>query len=112
MLPVLRAALERQLRFRREQLARLRERDEGSSDAQLPDGRTREAALALREVDALVAAGARRAISDIAAALDRMRRGRYGYCRSCGGRIPLAVLEAVPKTTLCLACQIRRDHGR
>jgi DnaK suppressor protein len=82
------------------------------SDGQLSDGWTQEAAPALREVDALVAAGARRAVGDIASALDRMRRGRYGDCRSCGDAIPLAVLEAIPQTTLCLACQIRRDHGR
>lgn len=113
MLPALRAALERQLRFRREQLARLGERDEAAgpeSGAEPPDSRTQEATRALREVDALVAAGARRAVDDISMALDRMRAGRYGHCRSCGDHIPLAVLAAIPKTTLCLACQIRRDH--
>ena len=114
MLPALRAALERQLRFRREQLARLGERDEAFgpvSGAELPDTRTQEATRALREVDALVAAGARRALDDISTALARMQEGRYGHCRSCGDRIPLAVLAAVPKTTLCLTCQIRRDDG-
>ena len=59
----------------------------------------------LHEVDALVLAGARRALADIELALVRMRTGRYGYCRSCDGRIPLVVLEAIPRTTLCLACQ-------
>jgi RNA polymerase-binding transcription factor DksA len=34
-----------------------------------------------------------------------MRTGHYGYCRICGTGIPLLVLEAIPKTTLCLACQ-------
>ena len=61
--------------------------------------------LALREVDALVAAGAHRALADIEMALSRIRTGRYGYCRSCEGPIPLVVLEAIPKTTLCLTCQ-------
>jgi DnaK suppressor protein len=109
-LPALRAVLEQQLRFRREQLARLAERGEafeGVSGAKLPRGRTQGAELALREVDALVAAGARRALHDIQVALNRMRAGRYGHCRSCGDRIPLAMLEAIPKTTVCLSCQIR-----
>ena len=55
--------------------------------------------------DDLVAAGARRALADIELALTRIRTGRYGYCRSCNARIPLVVLEAIPKTTLCLGCQ-------
>jgi DnaK suppressor protein len=59
----------------------------------------------LREVDALVAAGARQALADIELALVRIRTGHYGYCRSCGARIPLVLLEAIPKTTLCLVCQ-------
>ena len=112
-LPVLRAVLERQLRFRREQLARLDECGEAleASDVAEPaDDRVPEAARAVREVDALVAAGARRALNDIEVALDRMRAGHYGHCRSCGGRIPLAVLEAIPKTTVCLTCQARRDR--
>jgi RNA polymerase-binding transcription factor len=112
-LPVLRAVLERQLRFRREQLARLDECGEAleaSDGAESADDRVPVAARAVREVDALVAAGARRALNDIEVALDRMRAGRYGHCRSCGGRIPLAVLEAIPKTTVCLTCQARRDR--
>jgi DnaK suppressor protein len=107
-LPVLRAALERQRHFRREQLAQL-DGNCGTQERPAPavasGGEDRETILALREVDALVAAGARRALADIEMALSRMRTGRYGYCRSCEGPIPLVVLEAIPKTTLCLTCQ-------
>jgi RNA polymerase-binding transcription factor DksA len=113
-LPALRAALEQQRRFRREQLAHLNASGRGtnsSTRADLPEGQDREAALALREVDALVAAGARRALVDIELALVRIHTGRYGHCRSCAGRIPVAVLEAIPKTTLCLACQWRGERG-
>jgi len=101
-LPSLRATLEEQHRFRSEQLARL----EACSRQQVPsDPGAREAVLALREVDELLAAGARRALTDIELALVRMHTGRYGDCRSCGDGIPLTLLEAIPKTTLCLACQ-------
>lgn len=107
-LPALRIELEQQRHFRREQLA-LIDADGGtrlpSTDADPTDHRGEEARRALREVDTLVVAAARRALADIELALLRMRTGRYGLCRSCGRRIPVVVLEAIPKTTLCLACQ-------
>ena len=112
-LPALRATLERQLQFRHEQLGQLDRCGEGREfalSAEPPDGCDPGAALALREVNALVAAGARRALADIELALERMRKGGYGRCRSCGVHIPLAVLEVIPKTTLCLTCQTRRDR--
>jgi RNA polymerase-binding transcription factor DksA len=113
-LPALRAVLEQQRSFRREQLALIDAGDEtrvSSADAGPTGGRDEEGTHALREVNALVVAGARRALADIELALVRIRTGRYGLCRSCGNRIPVAVLEAVPKTTLCLACQYRGERG-
>jgi DnaK suppressor protein len=114
-LPVLRAALEQQRRFRREQLAQLAGNArtyEWPASAGSSDPRNKEMVLALREVDALVSAGARRALADIELALARMRTGCYGDCRSCGARIPLVLLEAIPKTTLCLVCQLGRTQRR
>jgi DnaK suppressor protein len=106
-LPDLRAALERQRDFRREQLAQI---DLHGPTRTLPAAndavdRAEEPTSALREVEALVAAGARRALIDIELALARIRTGDYGCCRMCGTAIPLAVLEAIPKSTLCLVCQ-------
>jgi DnaK suppressor protein len=34
-----------------------------------------------------------------------MKEGTYGQCEVCGGRIPLARLEALPYATMCIACQ-------
>jgi DnaK suppressor protein len=104
-LPDLRAALERQRDFRREQLAQI---DLHGPTRTLPAAndavdRAEEPTSALREVEALVAA--RRALIDIELALARIRTGDYGCCRMCGTAIPLAVLEAIPKSTLCLVCQ-------
>jgi DnaK suppressor protein len=65
----------------------------------------------VREVEALVAAGARRALADIEVALARMQTGRYGYCRMCGAEIPVVVLDAIPSTTVCLACQQSADRS-
>jgi RNA polymerase-binding transcription factor DksA len=105
-LPALRAELERQREFRDEQLAHLVSHDD---DRTLPAGygpraTDGDAGRALREVRTLVAAGARQALADIDLALARMNDGSYGQCRACDADIPLAVLTAIPATTLCRAC--------
>jgi RNA polymerase-binding transcription factor DksA len=33
-----------------------------------------------------------------------MNDGSYGRCRACGAGIALAVLTAIPATTVCRAC--------
>ena len=99
-LPVLRAALEQQRRFRRKQLAQLDGNGrtyEWPAPAGSSDPRSRETALALREVDALVSAGARRALADIELASARMRTGCYGDCRSCGGAHPSSYSGRSPR---------------
>ena len=103
-----RLALEQQHRFRSEQLASLVEKE--SADSADPSGpEDQQAVCARREVDAVLRAGARRALIDIELALARLDTGRYGFCRSCGTPIPLALLEAIPKTTLCLACRCHEE---
>ncbi len=37
-------------------------------------------------------------------ALDRIEKGEYGICESCGEPIPVARLEVLPYATLCVAC--------
>jgi DnaK suppressor protein len=105
-LPALRKELERQRDFRNEQLAHLVAHDENrmSLVGYGPRAMHGDAAQALDEVRALVAAGARQALADIELALARMNDGTYGRCRVCDADIPLAVLTAIPKTTLCQAC--------
>jgi RNA polymerase-binding transcription factor DksA len=51
-------------------------------------------------------------LSDIERALGRFEDGTYGICESCGTRIELARLEAVPEARCCLACQTRRESRR
>ncbi len=41
-------------------------------------------------------------------ALERIEDGRYGLCESCSSAIPIARLEALPYTTLCVTCAQRR----
>lgn len=41
-------------------------------------------------------------------ALERLDQGEYGICESCGVAIPIARLEVLPYTTLCVECAQRR----
>lgn len=42
-------------------------------------------------------------------ALDMIKQGTYGFCTSCGEKIPAARLEAAPETTLCLSCRQKSE---
>jgi DnaK suppressor protein len=37
-------------------------------------------------------------------ALERLNEGSYGVCESCGTAIPVARLEVLPYTTVCVEC--------
>lgn len=67
-------------------------------------------AAALKEVHELVKIGALCALDDIELALMRIRVGKYGRCRNCDVDIPLAVLESIPQSTLCLSCSRSCSH--
>ena len=46
-----------------------------------------------------------RELTQIERALTRLKQGTYGLCESCGGKIPVGRLNALPYTTLCIDCQ-------
>ncbi|MGA9309750.1 MAG: TraR/DksA C4-type zinc finger protein [Pseudonocardiaceae bacterium] len=101
-LRTLRGMLLEQRSFRLEQLAGLRATDGRTVDTGVTDT---DAGRARREVAALVADGARRAMADIELALASMVAGHYGCCHACHTHIPLAILEVIPQARLCLSCQ-------
>jgi hypothetical protein len=111
---ILRAALEQQRRFRCKQLAQLDGNGrtyEWPAPAGSSDPRSRETALALREVDASF-----RPVLDVHWPTSSWPRpgcvrDAMATADHAGARIPLVVLEAIPKTTLCLACQLRPERG-
>ena len=41
-------------------------------------------------------------------ALERLKQGAYGICESCDTAIPVARLDVLPYTTLCVECAQRR----
>ncbi len=44
-------------------------------------------------------------------ALQRMEDGSYEECSSCGEKIPLPRLKAIPWASLCIECQERQEAG-
>jgi RNA polymerase-binding transcription factor len=52
----------------------------------------------------------RRALADTEEALARLSAGRYGWCESCAGAIPVQRLAATPETRYCARCT--RGRGR
>ncbi|WP_375496860.1 TraR/DksA family transcriptional regulator [uncultured Jatrophihabitans sp.] len=90
----MRRTLVAQRDFRREQLAHLDRQRDG-----------RALSGAHREVYVSLAVGARIALQDAQSALWRIEHGRFGLCVRCGDELDLEVLETLPQTARCLACQ-------
>lgn len=56
------------------------------------------------ELTPALIARARQTIDEIDAALARINAGTYGWCETCGERLPIARLEAIPHARSCVAC--------
>jgi len=50
-------------------------------------------------------------LDQIESALKRIEDGTFGLCRVCGCDIPLARLEAVPTTKICVPCK-ENENGQ
>jgi RNA polymerase-binding transcription factor len=57
-------------------------------------------------------------LAQVERALRRLRNGTYGKCEACGAKIPVARLNALPYSTVCIKCQREIEseggllHGR
>lgn len=51
-----------------------------------------------------------RELAQIERALQRLKNGTYGICEGCGGKIPIARLDALPYSTLCIKCQRESEN--
>ena len=45
-----------------------------------------------------------RALAEVELSLHRLKIGKYGRCGSCGGKIPVTRLMAIPWTHVCVDC--------
>lgn len=65
-----------------------------------------------RETAQSLSLHARNLLSQIEDALRRLDDGTFGDCVTCGRRIELERLEAIPYTTQCMDCRRREETGR
>lgn len=76
-------------------------RDSNADDEHDPEGAT--IAFERSQLGALVQQ-TKAHLSEVEAALHRVRTGTYGACDRCGGSIPSARLEARPVARTCVSC--------
>jgi DnaK suppressor protein len=90
------------LRAEAELLAAEREPGDVQFDEESGEGDT----LAVeRERDLALSAQALDAVAEIDAAIQRIEKGTYGICESCGKAIPKERLKALPYAALCVTCK-------
>ena len=86
-----------------EDLRNYRSAEGDSADAAFDAG-SEEIASQLAELEA-------RELSKIERALAQIKRGTYGLCEYCQGKIPVARLNALPYSTTCIKCQREMEHS-
>jgi DnaK suppressor protein len=64
------------------------------------------------EIDSQLAALESRELAQVERAIALIRQGRYGICESCDHPIPIARLQALPFTPLCVECQRQQEELR
>jgi len=57
-----------------------------------------------------LAANQRELLLQTEKAIDRLERGTYGNCESCGEPIGKGRLLAFPRATLCMTCKQREER--
>lgn len=104
LLMVRRNALRKALAGDLSLLKQLREQTGGDVVDAALDAAQDEISSQLAEVES-------RELANIERALTRIKNGSYGECEICGGKIPLARLNALPYATSCIECQRAAENN-
>ncbi len=64
-----------------------------------------------REIDFSLEEATVARLKSVDEALDRMDRGAFGLCTSCGRKIAPERLQALPWANLCIDCKRREERG-
>jgi RNA polymerase-binding transcription factor len=89
-------------------------RDLGHNPLAVPSGDSADAAFdaGSNEISSQLAEIEARELSQVQRALTRLKQGTYGSCEVCHIRIPVARLNALPYSTMCIKCQRElEEHG-
>ena len=70
-----------------------------------PDSAASAMASTDQELSSQLAELEARELAQIEQALTSIKKGKYGLCSGCNLKIPVARLNALPYSTLCIACQ-------
>jgi RNA polymerase-binding transcription factor len=105
-LPAIRANLDKQRRFRTEQLEELAVDAVDAAEAMATADQNR------LQVTRVLTLAAETALSEIDAALQRLEEGSYGICERCTEPIRWERLEVLPMSRLCTPCQYLAESGR
>lgn len=84
----------------------LQQRDEVASEI---GAHSDPVTLRTSEVEAAIVNSDDALLRKIELALKRIEEGTYGKCTDCGGRIPVARLDAKPSVSLCTSCQEEKE---
>ncbi|MHC4397548.1 MAG: TraR/DksA family transcriptional regulator, partial [Planctomycetota bacterium] len=49
-------------------------------------------------------------LGEVNKALEAIKKNKYGFCKNCGEKIPLARLEANPAARRCVKCRSIKDQ--
>jgi RNA polymerase-binding transcription factor DksA len=63
------------------------------------------------ELNFLLVESEERLIKEIGEALDRMERGKFGRCESCGRDIARERLQVLPQSRYCIRCARELESG-
>ena len=89
-------------------------RDLGNSRMSNQTGDTADAAFdaGSNEISSQLAEIEARELNQVQRALARLKQGTYGSCEVCTVKIPVARLNALPYSTMCIGCQRElEEHG-
>ena len=67
---------------------------------------------ARRQITRALTVAAESVLSDIHAALHRLRNSTYGICQHCAAPIPYERLKTLPMARLCMPCQYATETSR
>lgn len=93
-----RAALEEQAAFRRDQIA-------GLETARQAPVAGNDMSPAHKLITRTIEGAARQALAEVRAAQQRLVDGTYGVCVRCGEALPIEILEVLPAAADCVACR-------
>lgn len=63
------------------------------------------------EISSQLAEFEARELACIERAIEQLKRGEYGICETCGKKIPVARLNALPYSTNCIECQREMERN-